>query len=66
MRLTGHALRREGAVYDDNGRLLDSGGQVVRSGPGRAKCECGALSEVLPSTSARQKWHRDHKRTVAA
>lgn len=26
-----------------------------------AKCECGAMSDVLPSTNARKRWHREHK-----
>jgi len=63
-RLVGHGLRNEGAAYDDRGYPLDAGGYVVRSGPGRAKCECGELSEVLPSTSARKAWHRQHKAEV--
>lgn len=64
-RLAGHGLCREGAAYDEHGRLL--GGWVFRSGPGRAKCECGELSEVLPSGAARRTWHREtHKVEVAS
>lgn len=63
-RVAGHSLRCEGAVFDERGQL--SGGRVVRTGPGRAKCECGVLSEVLPSTAARRRWHRDvHKPEVS-
>lgn len=63
-RVVGHGLRNEGAAYDDNGYPLDSGGYVVRTGPGRAKCECGELSEVLPSGAARRAWHAGHKDEV--
>lgn len=62
-RVAGHALLREGAVYDNNGHLPY--GLVIRSGPGRAKCECGELSEVLPSGAARRRWHKVHKTEVA-
>ncbi|GAA2347487.1 hypothetical protein [Dactylosporangium salmoneum] len=61
-RVAGHGLLREGAIYDENGHLPH--GAVVRSGPGRGKCECGSLSEVLPSTAARRRWHADHKGEV--
>lgn len=52
----GHALRYEG-------RVLSTGGWV-KSGPGPGRCECGAISPELPSTAARQRWHRDHKQAV--
>jgi hypothetical protein len=63
-RLTGHRFEREGSAHDDNGDLL-AGAWVRTSGPGRGRCECGALSESLPSGNARKAWHRDHKAQVA-
>ncbi|GGM52333.1 hypothetical protein ACFFX1_55625 [Dactylosporangium sucinum] len=65
-RVAGHALWYEGAAHDDDGHLIESAGRIVRSGPGRGKCECGALSWVLPSATARKAWHRQHKTEVAA
>lgn len=62
-RVVGHSLLREGAIYDESGHLPY--GQVNRSGPGRAKCECGELSWVLPSGAARKRWHAGHKEEVA-
>lgn len=65
-RIAGHGLHREGAAYDDNGNVVTSMFQVVWGGPGRAKCECGVLSEVLPSGAARRRWHREiHKLEVS-
>lgn len=34
------------------------------SGEGRALCECGALSEELPSRNKRAAWHRAHKTEI--
>lgn len=31
---------------------------------GSTKCSCGALSPILGSTYARQRWHRQHKLAV--
>ena len=28
---------------------------------GRGTCSCGAQSDELPTTTARQRWHRNHK-----
>lgn len=64
-RLTGHGLISEGAPHDDAGVYSGGGGIIRTSGPGRAKCECGALSEYLPSANARKQWHRDHKAQIA-
>lgn len=64
-RVVGHALWYEGGAHDDNGYPIDVGGWVTRSGPGRAKCECGDLSEVLTSGAARRAWHKAHKAEVA-
>lgn len=57
-RLAGHGLRREGAAYLGRGE-----GTLMHwaSGPGLGKCECGALSEVLPNRARRKAWHRAHK-----
>ena len=57
----GHTLAYEGAAHDEHGRLITSGGWVKTTGPGRGKCACGELSKELPSKSARQRWHFDHK-----
>ena len=55
--LKGHGLFAEGRVL---------AGYGWGSGPGRGKCSCGALSETLPSTAARQRWHKEHKAEVRA
>lgn len=57
-RLPGHTLPCEGRVQL-GGLLIGDG-----NGEGRAVCSCGQESELLPSTSARQKWHKDHKNDV--
>jgi len=62
-RVAGHALRREGAAFDERGRLL-SRGLYNQANSGHAKCECGALSEDLPSTAARKRWHAEHKASL--
>lgn len=64
IRLAGHALQAEGAPYDlnEDGGLSRTGlNWNLTSGAGRALCECGAYSEVLPSSTQRKQWHRDHK-----
>lgn len=62
-KMTGHALAHEGRAVETNER-----GEVVlaygRPRVGQAACECGARSDVLPSTRQRQQWHREHKRTL--
>lgn len=57
--LKGHALRSEGAAYDDRGKPMRHD-----TGVGRAKCECGELSEHLPSRGQRKAWHRRHKDAI--
>lgn len=59
-RVSGHALWHEGAAYDDRGYRVE----YPRTTEGRAKCECGELSEVLPSGAARRRWHQGHKLEV--
>jgi hypothetical protein len=57
-RLSGHALRLEGAAY------LESGDRWIRedpNGPGAGRCSCGAVSGTLPSRAARKRWHFQHK-----
>lgn len=61
-RVSGHALRNEGAAYYDNGSQISYGDRSV----GRAKCECGEMSEVLPSGAARRRWHAQHKLDVSS
>lgn len=56
-RLAGHSVPYEGRIFD---------GWLVRDGAGEARCSCGAVSPVLPSTNARRKWHREHKDEVRA
>lgn len=56
LRVPGHTLPHEGRIL---------GSWTWSSGPGRGVCSCGEESpEVLPSTAARQRWHREHKETV--
>lgn len=41
--------------------------RLTHQSEGTAYCECGAVSPTLPSTAARQRWHRDvHKPAVRA
>lgn len=60
-----HALCYNGAPYDADGQLRHIDKRVT-SGSGRARCACGALSDVLPTGSARRAWFKDHKATGAA
>lgn len=57
-RLPGHGLVAEGRVWIP--------GQPVRGGAGRAVCGCGVESPELPNTSARKRWHREHKDAIRA
>lgn len=59
-RLVGHGLRYEGAAFQRYANGVDN---LMReqSGPGYAKCECGALSPWLSNRSQRKTWHKDHK-----
>lgn len=62
--ITGHALQAQGAPHDENGEHIEDNTRYSynsASGDGRAKCQCGAMSDVLPSRNARARWHRDHK-----
>lgn len=64
-KMTGHALLYEGRAVE-----ATEGGDVVlaygRPQAGRAACQCGEWSDVLPSTRQRQEWHREHKRRLFA
>lgn len=63
-RLSGHWLVGEGAAHSDSGGRI-GGFYNSATGPGRAKCGgCGALSEVLPSKSARRRWGSEHKERI--
>ncbi len=53
----GHSLLFEGKTP---GAIRWTGGE----GPG--KCSCGVLSPSLPTTGARQRWHKEHKAEVLA
>lgn len=62
MQVERHTLRFEGAPHDDQGnRITTNLFGIGVGGEGRAKCSCGALSEVLPSANKRRSWHRTHK-----
>ncbi len=56
-RLAGHGLLAEGRVPN---------GWSYGTGSGRARCECGWESDILPTTAARQRAHRAHKEWVRA
>lgn len=57
-----HALRYNGAPYDADAQLRHDDTRIT-SGSGRALCACGAISEVLPSGSARREWFKIHRVT---
>ena len=63
--VAGHALVGEGRPHDETGRDI-SGMWGSTSGTGRAKCRCGALSDVLDSSPKRRVWHREHKARLRA
>jgi hypothetical protein len=58
MRVSGHGLQREGRAFDEAGNYT---GQPT----GYGRCECGEMSVLLDSTSARQRWHIQHKQEVS-
>ncbi len=67
MRVPGHTLQFEGAPHDDTGERRSGILYAATKGPGRAKCSCGQMSEWLPTTAARRRWHRDtHKADIVA
>lgn len=61
-RVPGHGLLFEGAAFDQFGDRI--GWWSTTGNAGHAKCECGALSEELPSGNARRRWHAEHKATL--
>jgi len=58
-RVPGHGLVSEGWPHTPTGQR-----EPHKYGRGHAKCECGWLSVDLPSNTARQRHHADHKRQV--
>lgn len=60
--LSGHRLEAGGGADVHNDPRTGYGKQ----GDGRAVCECGARSEVLPSVAARRRWHTAHKDEIRA
>lgn len=60
-RISGHALRGEGAAYSPRGERYywDTIG-----GHGAARCECGAQSPIMTSAKNRKIWHWAHKSEV--
>jgi hypothetical protein len=65
-RVAGHSLEWEGAPHNEHGSRIQRAYPMEKGGEGRGKCSCGTLSDVLPSKSARQRWHKDHKAEVVA
>lgn len=64
---TGHALAYEGAPHDEQGqRIVTYTRHPGVGGPGRAKCACGELSDVLVSAYQRKAWYREHKAEAQA
>lgn len=58
MRVEGHALRWEGAGFDEDSRRVNSQGT---GGGGRGWCECGEMSPWYHSAADRKRWHQQHK-----
>ena len=65
MTTTTHALKHNGAPYNDAAALVHADPKVT-SGEGRALCTCGILSEQLATGAARRAWHKEHKAQAAA
>lgn len=63
LRVSDHSIVERGHAHDDDGVLKPA--LYNSSVWGRARCACGALSPGLPSTLARQRWHRDHRERLA-
>lgn len=66
--LPGHALAHHGVPVDEHGARLPrpNGWAYSTAGPGRALCECGAISPHLSGPTRRANWHRSHKDAVRA
>lgn len=64
--LPGHGLVDEGSAHDEHGNRIwvSNNACDAFSGPGRALCKCGELSEELPTKAARRRWHNAHKEEV--
>ncbi len=60
--LTGHRLEGDGGADGYHYQATMYPGLD----PGRAVCQCGTRSEVLPSVAARRRWHAGHKDEVRA
>lgn len=63
-RLPGHTLKAEGAAYKYIQPVMTGvKGRWVYdfAGDGHGMCECGWVSELLPSNNKRKAAHRDHK-----
>lgn len=56
-RVKGHGLAWEGKTRE---QWIYSSGDPVCIG----HCSCGEKSPVLPTTSARQRWHAAHKQAI--
>lgn len=58
-----HALKYNGAPYNQDGTLANPNDTSITSGPGAALCACGVMSEELPNGAARRRWFKSHKET---
>lgn len=73
-RVAGHGLQAEGRSVEPHGsmylypyRTWHATWRLTDKKVGKALCECGEWSPELPSTAARQRWHREvHKPGVKA
>ncbi len=68
-RLPGHTLKAEGAAYKYMPAIAAGvKGRWVYdfAGEGHGMCECGWVSELLPSNNKRKASHRDHKADESA
>ena len=59
--LKGHALRDEGQPAYLSDGTFDLNWRYRRTREGRAKCSCGALSEMGVTQAEAKRWHRAHK-----
>jgi hypothetical protein len=78
VRLPGHGLVSEGipaflklGCAEDEcpnrmGEFEESDRASGQFAGGHGRCQCGAVSEHLPSQGARRRWHKDHKREAAS
>ncbi len=61
-RVSGHALRGEGAGHHSSGKRIWPPDRALAHG----KCECGALSPAVLTNTQRKRWHKWHKELITA